>query len=183
MPPTPFTASRKLDGLTLLSRRRLLLAGGAACVCSAGLAAARTLPMAVSLSDELSRALGKSSPLLVMVSLEGCPFCRVVRENYLAPMSEQQGLHVVQVDMRSSRIVKDFNRASLTQDELIRRWSITIAPTVLFFGSGGAEIAERLVGGYTPDFYGAYLDDRLRLAHAALLKPTSSVVLPDLPTG
>jgi hypothetical protein len=29
-------------------------------------------------------------------------------------------------------------------------------------------VAERLVGGYIPDFYGAYLDDRLRTARAAV---------------
>lgn len=172
MPQAPITASQTLYALRFLARRRFLLAGGAAIACRAGLAATRTLPMAVSLADELSQALGKRSPLLVMVSLEGCPFCRIVRENYLAPMREQQGLHVVQVDMRSSRMAKDFQGATLTQDELIRRWEIKVAPTVLFFGSGGAEIAERLVGGYTPDFYGAYLDDRLRLAHAAILKAT-----------
>jgi hypothetical protein len=39
---------------------------------------------------------------------------------------------------------------------------------VLFFGRGGAEIAERMIGGYIPDFYGSYLDDRLRIARAVL---------------
>lgn len=127
-----------------------------------------TLPMAVSLADELAQALKKGSPLLVMVSLDGCPFCKVARENYLGPMREQEGLPVVQVDMRSSRTVRDFKGAALTQDALIRSWGIKVAPTVLFFGRGGVEIAERLVGGYIPDFYGAYLDERLRLARAAL---------------
>lgn len=127
-----------------------------------------TLPTAASLPDELAQALKKGSPLVVMVSLEGCPFCKVARQNYLAPLREQQGLPVVQVDMRSSRVIRGFNGDTLTQDELIRSWRIKVAPTVLFFGPGGVEIAERLVGGYIPDFYGAYLDDRLRLARAAL---------------
>ncbi len=127
-----------------------------------------TLPMAASLPDELADALKKGSPLVVMVSLEGCPFCKVARQNYLGPLREQQGLPVVQVDMRSSRVIRGFNGAMLTEDELIRSWRIKVAPTVLFFGRGGVEIAERLVGGYIPDFYGAYLDDRLRLARAAL---------------
>jgi thioredoxin-related protein len=126
------------------------------------------LPTAVSLSDELAPALKKGMPLLVMVSLDGCPFCKMARENYLAPLREERGLVVVQIDMRSSRVVRDFKGASRTQDELIRSWGIKVAPTVLFFGRGGAEIAERLVGGYIPDFYGAYLDERLRLAQAAL---------------
>lgn len=42
------------------------------------------------------------------------------------------------------------------------------APTVLFLGRGGLEMAERPVGGYIPDFYGACPDARLLLAHAAM---------------
>ena len=126
------------------------------------------LPSAVSLPDDLLEALKKGGPLLVMVSLDGCPICKIVRENYLAPMREQQGLSVVQVDMRSSQAIRDFRGLMLTQDALIRNWRIKVAPTVAFFGRGGVEIAERLVGGYIPEFYGAYLDERLRSARAAL---------------
>jgi len=103
-----------------------------------------------------------------MVSLEGCPFCKIARENYLAPLQRQSGLTIVQVDMRSRQMVQDFHGVSSTQDQLIRSWGVKVAPTVLFFGKGGVEVAERLVGGYIPDFYGAYLDDRLRIARAAV---------------
>ena len=127
-----------------------------------------TLPTASSLNEELTKALAKGSPLLVMVSLEGCPFCKIVRENYLGPMRERDGLPVVQIDMRNTSAIKDFKGTVMTQDALIRSWGVRIAPTVLFFGRGGTEIAERMSGGYIPDFYGAYLDERLRIARALL---------------
>ena len=127
-----------------------------------------TLPTASSLNEELAKALAKGSPLLVMVSLEGCPFCKIVRENYLGPMRERDGLPVVQIDMRNTSAIKDFKGTVMTQDALIRSWGVRIAPTVLFFGRGGTEIAERMSGGYIPDFYGAYLDERLRTARALL---------------
>ena len=127
-----------------------------------------TLPTTDSLPAELAKATSKKVPLLVMVSLDGCPFCKVARENYLGPLREQQGLLVFQVDMRSKRPIKNFAGLTLTQDELIRSWGVKVAPTVLFFGRGGLEIAERLTGGYIPDFYGAYLDERLQLANAAM---------------
>lgn len=127
-----------------------------------------TLPTTSSLNEELAKALAKGSPLLVMVSLEGCPFCKIVRENYLGPMRERDGLPVVQIDMRNTSAIKDFKGTVMTQDALIRSWGVRIAPTVLFFGRGGTEIAERMSGGYIPDFYGAYLDERLRIARAML---------------
>jgi thioredoxin-related protein len=122
----------------------------------------------MSLMDDLKKALAKRSPLIVMVSLEGCPYCQTVRESHLAPLVRREGLPVVQVDMRSKSPIKDFKGAVVSHDALIRAWGVRVAPTVLFFGPGGEEISERLVGGYIPDFYGAYLDDRLRLARMSL---------------
>ena len=133
-------------------------------------AAPATLPPSLSLSDELARALQSGNPLVVMVSLAGCPYCKVARENYLGPMREQQGLPVVQVDMQSNQATQDFKRVAVTHEQLIRTWGAKIAPTVLFFGRNGVEIAERLEGGYLPDFYGAYLDARLTAARSAVKK-------------
>jgi thioredoxin-related protein len=134
-----------------------------------GVAATTTrLPTSTALASDLARALANDRPLLVMVSLEGCPYCKIVRENYLGPMREREGLAVVQIDMRNKSVVTDFQGKAWTQDELIRSWGVKVAPTVLFFGKGGAEVAERMVGGYIPDFYGSYLDDRLRAARAAV---------------
>lgn len=151
-----------------LNRRQCLVGGIAAGLAGIGHAADVALPMPTSLPDALAAALKKGSPLVVMVSLVGCPFCKIARENYLAPLQNQSGLTIVQIDMRNREMVQDFTGASQTQDQLIRSWGVKVAPTVLFFGRGGVEVAERLVGGYIPDFYGAYLDDRLRLARAAV---------------
>lgn len=152
----------------LMARRHWLLVCASAAVAGVSSAATSAFSAPSYLQEELSSALKKGGPLLVMVSLEGCPFCKIARENYLAPLQRQSGLTIVQVDMRSRQMVQDFNGVSSTQDQLIRNWGVKVAPTVLFFGKGGVEVAERLVGGYIPDFYGAYLDDRLRIARAAV---------------
>ncbi|MDE2416499.1 MAG: hypothetical protein KGN32_01715 [Burkholderiales bacterium] len=131
-------------------------------------AAGAALPAPQSMADELARAIMVGQPLVVMVSLEGCPFCRVARDSYLGPLRRQEGVPVVQIDMRTSTTVRDFNRKAVTHDELARAWAIKVAPTVLFFGPGGKEVAERLVGGYIADFYGAYLDQRMQTARAAI---------------
>ena len=154
------------------SRRRLLhglLAGlaGVSLPVAQALAADPSLPSTTSLPEALAKALHTKQPLVVMVSLHGCPFCKVVRENYLRPLFEA-GLPVVQIDMRDTRLVLDTDGSTVTQDAWIKKRGIKLAPTVLFLGPQGREVAERLKGAYLPDFYGAYLDEQLAVARRAL---------------
>lgn len=121
------------------------------------------LPVTDSLPDALANALQLKQPLVVMVSLQGCPFCKVIRENYLHPLRED-GLQIVQIDMRDNRRIVDFDGSVSSQDAWIRKYGIKLAPTVLFFGGKGEEVASRLKGAYILDFYGAYLDEQLRIA-------------------
>lgn len=125
------------------------------------------LPLAQSLSAEAQAAQAQAEPLVVMVNLAGCPWCLQVRRNYLAPMHVREGLPAVQVDMNSAQPVRDFDGTLTTHAELLRRWRVDMAPTVLFFDVNGAELAPRLVG-MSPDFYSAQLDSRLRAARLAL---------------
>jgi thioredoxin-related protein len=126
------------------------------------------LPSTDSLVASLDQALRVKQPLVVMVSLHGCAFCKVVRENYLQPL-RASGLQVVQVDMRDSRVLVDFDGTVLTHDAWVRKQGIKLAPTVLFFGLQGREVATRLKGAYLPDFYGAYLDEQLALARRVVV--------------
>lgn len=128
---------------------------------------ATALPLAQSLPDELARALQKKQALIVMVSLDGCVFCRQARQSHLSPL-HKAGTPIVQVDMRSAQPVLDFAGQLTTHDALTRRWKISITPTLLFIGPGGKEVAERMEGAYLPDFYGPYLDERLAQGRKAL---------------
>lgn len=157
----------------VVSRRHALivpLAVGsfAALAQSPGAANQHTLPTPTSLQAELAAALKDKLPLVVMASLHGCPFCKVVREHYLAPMRRDTGQPIVQLDTGSAAIVLDFNGRSITHDALLRAWGIKVTPTLLFFGRAGREAAPRLVGASIPDFYGAYLEERLKTARVNL---------------
>ena len=131
------------------------------------LAQRRTLPLSASLPDELGRALKTRQPLVVLVSLGGCPWCEEVRNNYLGPMLAEQALPVVQIDMRSPQRTVSAQGQPIEHDAQVRAWGVKVAPTVLFLGPRGQELADRLVGG-SPDFYSAYLDRRLEQARKAL---------------
>ena len=114
----------------------------------------------------LAAALAKNHPLIVMVSLAGCPYCHAARRSYLLPMW-REGVPLVQVDMRSQTGSVDFNGQRVTHDQLVQQWRISIAPTLLFFGPQGREVADRMEGAYLPDFYGSYLEARIQKARSA----------------
>ena len=163
------------------SRRRWCLA---ASVSALGLAlptlaqaADRPLPAPESLPQELSRALQRGEPLVVMVSLHGCPFCKVVRESYLWPLREA-GVPVVQIDMREGRRLIGWDARPISHDAWVRQHGVRIAPTVLFFGPDAQEVAPRLKGAYLPDFYNAYLEDNLASARRAVQKSPTERVRP-----
>ena len=171
MAPTIMCAARKSAAISP-GRRHLLLAAAGLCL-ACGRSSAQgggrvTLTPSVSLAEEATAASRAGQPLVVLVSLDGCPICRAARDSYLGPLRDEQGVPVVQVDMGSARPTRDFAGRSVTHDQLVNAWSVGIAPTVLFFGPGGREIAPRLAGGYLPDFYGAYLEDRVREARRVL---------------
>ena len=150
-----------------ISRRKIMKNLSAGWVFASVKSIAWAVPIALPVTDSLPVALANAlqlkQPLVVMVSLQGCPFCKVVRENYLHPLRED-GLQIVQIDMRDNRRIVDFDGSVSSQDAWIRKYGIKLAPTVLFFGGKGEEVASRLKGAYIPDFYGAYLDEQLRIA-------------------
>lgn len=154
----PYSFFRDLLPITTLALCSAFSATGAEAI----------LPAPVSLAADITKATNARQPLVVMVSLEGCAFCKIVRDSHLGPMRERDGLPVVQVDMRSKQVLTDAKGQKVTHDELVRSWGIKVAPTVLFLGRDGAEIAPRMVGGYIPDFYGTYLEENLITARKLL---------------
>ena len=163
------TSNRNLDAVGTMDRRSLLLGGALLLATGARpAAAAADLPLARALPQHLAAALARGLPLTVMVSLPGCPFCKVVRDSHLAPLLRDQAVAVVQVDMGSSQPLLDSGGQPVTHAEQVQRWGVKVAPSLLFFGRQGKEVADRLVGALLPDFYGAYLAQRLETARQSL---------------
>ena len=100
-----------------------------------------------------------------MVTLKGCAFCDVVRNNYLGPMHRKGEIQVAQIDMLDRKTtLQSPEGTTTTPHEQAKAWKVRIAPTLLFLNPHGQEVAERLEGIAVADFYGAYLDQRLETA-------------------
>lgn len=130
---------------------------------------ASLLPQPASLRAAAQAAQSRGEPLVVMTTLAGCPYCELVRSRYLGPMRRDENLAAVQLDiMDKTTPVQDFNGTTTTPAEVVRGWNARFTPTVLFLDANGRELAERLVGLTSADFYGSYLDQRLTTARQRL---------------
>lgn len=127
------------------------------------------LPSPASLRGAALAAAALGEPLVVMTTLSGCPYCDLVRNSYLLPLRREGKVQAVQIDIRDrSSNLQGFQGENTTPAEQARLWKARFAPTVLFLGPKGQELAERLVGVAVPDFYGEYLNARLQEARIKL---------------
>ncbi|MEO8102720.1 MAG: thioredoxin [Betaproteobacteria bacterium] len=137
-----------------------------------GLAAQTALAPARDLAADARMVARTGVPLIVMVSLSGCPHCEVVRRSHLLPLlgepTAAQKPLIRQIEINGQDRLLDFNGRSITHAEFSGRYNIRIAPVVMFFGANGELLTPSLVGAMIPDFYGAYFDAALAAATARL---------------
>lgn len=174
-------------GITSMSRRQLM--GSTALLVTLGLPPAlpaqsshRALPSARDLPAQARLAADRGDPLIVLVSLAGCAYCEIVRRDHLLPAA-RAGMVVAQLDLREGTVVRDFDGQLRSHDEVASAWQSRVAPTVLFLGPDGRELAPRIVGAGLADFYGAYLSERLSAARAALKTSGSTPAQAPQPRG
>ena len=135
-------------------------------------AADMALPAARDLAADAKSAAQSGVPLIVLVSLAGCPHCEVVRRSHLLPLLQDGATKlkpsIRQVEINGREILLDFMGRKITHAEFAKRYKINIAPVVLFFDANGVQLAEPLVGSMIPEFYGAYFDAALDEAKSKL---------------
>jgi thioredoxin-related protein len=135
-------------------------------------AAQSLLPPASDLMADAKRVESTGAPLIMLISLPGCPHCEMVRRSHLLPLlqagvSSRKPL-IRQVELNGQDMMRNFAGRAMTHAEFARQYKFKIAPVVMFLDSKGNMLTEPLVGSMIPDFYGAYFD-------AALAEATSKL--------
>ncbi len=118
------------------------------------------LTMVEDLRSESAQALQAGKPLVLMFSLPECPYCKVVRRNYLLPMIREAGNDPPQIrelSMRGRQAIKDFDGTVTTPTAIANRYGVKVAPTLVFVNASGEMLTEPLVGG-DHQFFSVYLD-------------------------
>jgi glutaredoxin len=137
--------------------------------------APNALPVASNLEVDARDAVEAGVPLLLLYSLPGCPYCESVRRAFLLPLQAESPprARIRQVDVDSARELKDFQGRAQSHRSFAITEGITLTPVVAFYGVGGQQFAERLVGSMLADFYPSYLDAALSQA-ATLIRSSKA---------
>lgn len=125
------------------------------------------LPRATDLAAHAAEAARRGEPLVVLVSLPDCGYCDTVRKSYLGPQAAAGEIAVREVDMTADTPMRDTNGSMTTARAWAKAHQVRVAPTVLFLDRDGRQAAAPLRG-LQPDFYGAYLEQSLGQARAAV---------------
>lgn len=122
-----------------------------------------TVPMLTDLASDAAQAQREDKPIILFFSLPGCPFCHVVRNNYLQPLlrdsTPKQRPIIREVDISSTQSLRNFDRGTDSPRSVAQRYKVIAAPTVIFVDSAGCMLAAPIVGGDIAGVYGGYLDN------------------------
>ena len=134
-----------------------------------------SLPAATDLRADARNAKRSGFPLIVVVSLAGCPHCEVVRRSHLLPLLREEVQPpkpiIRQIEINGRDFLRDFAGKEITHAQFAKTYGARIAPVVFFFNAEGESLAGPLIGAMIPDFYGAYFDAALSEAQSKVRPP------------
>jgi thiol-disulfide isomerase/thioredoxin len=108
------------------------------------------------------QAKAQGKPFIVAVMLTNCPYCRALKQQHLNAMEKDASLQVLELVIDSAQGLL-VNGESIGVPEFAKRYKARFAPTLVFLGADLNAVAPPLVG-FSPDFYGHYLSERIALA-------------------
>ncbi len=110
--------------------------------------------------------------LVLEFSSEYCSFCRKMEELFLLPMQRNEDystrILIRSVSLDAYETLIDFDGRFISTQEFASRYDVSFTPTLLFLDADGVELSERLVGIWSEDFYGVYIDERIDAARDRL---------------
>lgn len=117
------------------------------------------------LTQDAHEAKSKQIPILLFFSMEHCPYCIEVEEDYLKPLlrnSEYDGKIIIRkVRVDSTGSMSDFSGKQRDVDGFGSDYAVSMVPTVILVDSHGNKISPSIVGIKNSHYYSSELDDAI----------------------
>ena len=131
------------------------------------------------LRDEARVARADNLILVLEFSSDDCAYCHKLEQLFLLPMQRNaeydEKILIRTVSLDSFETLVDFNGQTVSTAEFASRYEVSLTPTLLFLNADGKQMSDKLVGIWSEDFYGGFIDSRIdeardKLAHVGLAK-------------
>jgi len=136
------------------------------------MAAEVKIPVASDFEQDGKKGLYSNAVILLYFSAPDCRYCMKLEEAVLKPMLRSGGYDkkvlLRQIDWRSPAIVNDFFGQRVSLYKLSERYDVKVTPTLVFVDSNGREVAPRILGFQSADFFWHYLDQRIQQSRSAM---------------
>lgn len=130
------------------------------------------LQRATDLREEAAQSRAHRLVMVLEFSREDCAYCRKLEALFLLPMQRNadyaERILLRSIALDDSTTVIDFAGRSIPTSEFAARYGVSMTPTLLFLNADGSEISERLVGIWSEDYYGWFIDSRIDEARKRL---------------
>jgi len=131
-----------------------------------------TIPVANDLEQDGKKRHIFNAVFLLYFSAPDCRYCMKLEESVLKPMLRSgdydKQVLLRKIDWRSPTIVSDFFGQRISLQKLSERYDVKVTPTLVFVDSNGREVAPRILGFQSADFFWHYLDHRIQLSRSAM---------------
>ncbi len=131
------------------------------------------------LRDEARLVRADNLVLVLEFSSDDCTYCRKLEQLFLLPMQRNaeydEKILIRTVSLDSFETLVDFDGQSMSTVDFASRYGVSLTPTLLFLNADGKEMSDKLVGIWSEDFYGGFIDNRIdearaKLTHVSLAK-------------
>ncbi|MCK5661871.1 MAG: thioredoxin fold domain-containing protein [Thiotrichaceae bacterium] len=151
------------------------------CACSHFVLAAHSahagktkLKQITDIRDTARQAEAENLPILMMFGTDQCPYCKLLKEDFLIPMiisgDYADKIILREVHISSQSGLMDFSGKKISSSEFARRYNVRLYPTMVFIDSNGQMLVENIIGITTPSLFGGTLDDQIDRAFSRLRK-------------
>jgi len=130
----------------------------------------------VSLIDDIRQesqlAQQNNRPILIIFSSDYCPFCELVKEDFLKPMlisgDYTDRVIIREVNIDAGTTLVDFNGQNISSDSFAYRYHVSLFPTMVMLNYQGKTLSHRILGVNTPEMFGGRIDQMIEVANQEL---------------
>lgn len=117
------------------------------------------------LEEDGNEAGKKQIPVLMFFSMQHCPFCNQVEEDFLKPMlrnSEYDSKVIIRkIKIDDSQFVLDFKGKDREAGEFSEEYKVSMVPTLILVDAKGRKLSPAIIGVANAHYYSGELDDAI----------------------